>query len=118
MPPQAIADDVHLENTIEMIDRLMAMGKLTRGQESYLKTRVQLVQVYESSHHIIQKAGAMETLRQLLDEHGMSASDLARLLDIHVSMGSKIVKGDRAPTVDHIKVLAAKIGVRPDTFID
>ena len=31
MPPQAIADDVQLDNTLEMIDRLMAGGKLTKG---------------------------------------------------------------------------------------
>ena len=35
MPPQAIMDDVHYENSVEMIDRLMAAGKLTKGQELY-----------------------------------------------------------------------------------
>jgi len=32
MPPQAIVDDAHYENTVEMIDTLMACGRLTRDQ--------------------------------------------------------------------------------------
>lgn len=34
--PQAITDDVHYDNRIEMIDRLMASGKLTKGQKLYM----------------------------------------------------------------------------------
>lgn len=30
--PQAIADEVHHANTVEMIDQLMALGSLTKGQ--------------------------------------------------------------------------------------
>jgi HTH-type transcriptional regulator / antitoxin HigA len=118
MPPQAIMDEVQYENTIEMIDRLMAHGRLTKGQESYLETLVQLVQVYESSHHAIESAKGIDALKHLLEEHELSASDLARLLGMHASMGSKILKGQRALTVDHLKLLAAKFKVRPDTFMD
>ncbi len=118
MPPRAIMDEVHYENTTEMIDRLMASGKLTKGQESYLETLVQLVQAYEASHHAIEAPKGIDALRHLLKEHGMSASGLARLLGVHASMGSKILKGDRALTVDHLKLLGAKFKVRPDTFMD
>jgi HTH-type transcriptional regulator/antitoxin HigA len=118
MPPQAITDDMGHHNTIEMIDRLMALTRLTRDQESYLETLVQLVQAYESRRHSVEAAGGIEALRHLLTEHAMSASDLARLLGVHESMGSKILKGERALTVDHLKTLAAKFRVRPDTFMD
>ena len=37
MPPQAIMDDMHYENTTEMIDRLMSAGKLSRGRNSTSK---------------------------------------------------------------------------------
>lgn len=46
-------DEAQYENTIELIDRLMAAGRLTRGQELYLETLVQLVQAYETSHYAI-----------------------------------------------------------------
>ena len=119
MPPRAISDEVQYENTIQMIDRLMAAGRLTRGQEAYLETLVQLVQAYESRHHAIDTTDVdgPAVLRQLLTEHGMNASDLARLLGIHVSMGSKILNGDRALTVEHLRKLAAHFRVRPELFM-
>lgn len=119
MPPRAIRDDVDYENTVEMIDRLMAGGRLTRGQTEYMETLVQLVQAYEASRHAIDIAdiSGLETLEHLMAEHGMNASALARLLGVHSSMGSKILKGERSLTVDHIKRLAARFKVGPEAFI-
>jgi len=120
MPPQAILDDVHLQNSVEMIDELMANGKLTKGQASYLETLVQLVQAYEASHHAIEVSGisGLDSLKHLLEQSEMSASDLARLLGMHASMGSKILKGDRSLTVGHLKKLAERFKVSPEIFID
>lgn len=118
MPPQAIVDDAHYENTTEMIDRLMASGKLTQGQGSYMETLVQLVQAYEASHHAIDARKGIAMLKHLLNENSMSASDLARLLGVHASMGSKILKRERALTVDHLKMLSARFKVRAETFMD
>jgi HTH-type transcriptional regulator/antitoxin HigA len=119
MPPQAIADDVQLDNTLEMIDRLMAGGKLTKGQQSYMETLVQLVEAYEAENHSIDVSGirGLQALQHLLDLHGMNASDLARLLHVHVSLGSKILKGDRALTVEHMKILSERFKVRADLFM-
>lgn len=120
MPPQAIMDDVHYESSLEMIDRLMAIDNLTPDQALYMETLVQLVQAYEASHYAMddRKVGGLDTLRHLLAEHQMTASDLGRLLGVHASMGSKILKGERALTVDHLKTLAARFKIRPDAFID
>ena len=120
MPPQAIVDDVHYRNTLEMIDRIGASGKLTKGQSVYLETLVQLVQVYEASHHAIDTSdiSGIATLQYLMDENEMNASDLARLLDVHPSMGSKILKGERALTIDHVEKLAVRFRVNPSIFID
>ena len=119
MPPRAIEGDEEMETTLEMIDRLMAIGKATRGQARYLETLVQLVEVYEARHHAIHTSdlSGVESLRYLLDESGMNASDLARLLGVHVSMGSKLLRGERALTVAHIQTLAEHFKVRPDLFL-
>ncbi len=120
MAPQAIMDDVQNDNTLEVIDRLMAQGKLTKGQALYLETLVQLVQAYEVQHHAIDTSNlsGLESLKHLLQENGMNASDLARLLGVHASMGSKILRGERALTVDHLKKLAWRFKVGPGLFID
>ncbi len=120
MPPQAIMDAVQHENSIEMIDRLMDAGKLTKGQQLYLETLVQLVQVYEAQHHAIETSDihGIDSLKHLLDENDMNASDLARLLGVHPSMGSKILKGERSLTVNYLRKLATHFKVSPDLFID
>jgi HTH-type transcriptional regulator/antitoxin HigA len=119
MAPQALMDDVHYDNTIEMIDRLMADGKLTKGQELYLETLVQLVQAYEAKHHAIDTDDltGIDALRHLLAENDMNASDLARLLGVHASMGSKILKGERSLTVEHLRTLTDRFKVRPELFM-
>ena len=120
LPPQAIQDDVHHENTVEIIDQFMALGKLTKGQTLYLETLVQLVQVYEAEHHAIDTSGisGLDSLKHLLEENGMNASDLARLLHVHPSMGSKILRGERSLTVEHLRKLCERFKVNPRLFMD
>jgi HTH-type transcriptional regulator/antitoxin HigA len=120
MPPQAVQDEVQYANTLEVIDRLMAVAKLTKGQALYLETMVQLVQVYEAEHHAIDTTGltGLESLKHLLEENRMNASDLARLLGVHPSLGAKILKGERSLTVAHIRKLAERFKVGPGLFLD
>ena len=120
MPPRVIRDAVGYENTVEMVDRLMAAGRLSKGQSLYLETLVQLVQGYEAEHHAIDTTGisGLDSLKHLLEENGMNASDLARLLGVHPSMGSKILRGERALTVDHIRTLCERFRVDPRLFMD
>lgn len=119
MPPRAIRDEVAYENTLEMIDGLMASGDLTEGQASYLETLVELVEAYEARVEAIDvsEITGIDCLKHLLAENGMSASDLARLLGVHPSMGSKILKGDRSLTVAHIETLSRHFKVNPSLFI-
>jgi len=119
MAPRAIADDVGYENTVEMIDRLMASGRLSKGQASYVETLVQLVEVYEAREHAIEidGLGGVASLQHLLEQSGMNGSDLVRLLDLHPSMGSKILNGDRALTLDHVQKLADHFSVRAELLI-
>lgn len=120
MPPQAIQDDVQYANTLEVIDRLLAIAKATKGQAVYLETLVQLVQAYETEHHAIDTGdiSGLDSLKHLLTENDLNASDLARLLGVHASLGSKILKGERSLTVDHIRKLAAQFKVSPRLFLD
>jgi HTH-type transcriptional regulator/antitoxin HigA len=119
MPPQAIADVADCEGAREVIDRLMAAGRLTKGQESYLKTLVCLVEAYEREQETIETADltGLDMLRHLLSENGMNASDLARLLGVHASMGSKILNGERSLTVAHLRKLGVRFKVSPEMFM-
>ena len=119
MPPQAIMDDVHNANALEIIDRLMASGRLTAGQALYLETLVQLVAAYEGQRYAIQTAdiSGIDALKHLMEQNGMNASDLARLLGVHPSLGSKILNGDRSLTVQHLRKLSDRFRVNPRLFM-
>lgn len=58
------------------------------------------------------------SLKHLLEENQMNASDLARLLGVHPSLGSKILKGERSLTVAHLRKLAERFKVSPGLFLD
>ena len=120
MPPVAIRDDVDHENTLEMIDRLMQVERLSRDQAQYLETLVELVESYEAKRHALDLSGlgGLRMLKHVMEQSGRSASDLARLLKVHASMGSKILQGQRRLTWEHAKVLAAEFKVSPVLFMD
>lgn len=117
--PIAIQNESQMETMIEMVDSLMALRKLTKAQATYLETLLQLIEAYEAKHHAIQTddVTGVEVVRYLLEENDMNASDLARLLDMHVSMGSKILNGDRSLTVEHIAKLSFRFKVNPEVFL-
>ena len=119
MPPRAITDDVHLRNTIEMIDQLMGAAKLTKGQEAYVETLTQLVGFYEAEHHAIDFSGitGVDSLRYLLDENGMSAGDLADLLGEPAHSVDAIFAGKRELTVDHLRTLTRRFHVDASFFL-
>ena len=56
-------------------------------------------------------------LRGLLEAQGMSAADLGRLLGLVPGMGSKLLKGDRRLTVEHIHKLSTRFGLPSDYFL-
>jgi Predicted transcription regulator containing HTH domain len=117
--PVAIATEKEYDETLKLIDRLMAIAKPTKGQSLYFQTLTDLVHCYEEKHHVIDTSDItpLDVLKSLMEEHGMNASDLARQLGVHVSLGSKILKGDRALTLEHIRILAEHFHISPAAFL-
>lgn len=113
-----IHDEVELINATEVMDAL-AGHPLNPAQEDYLDVLSTLVDEYEKAHHPVdEKAGnGLRALRFLLNENGMNASDLARLLGCHRSLGAKILAGERALTLSHICALCRRFKVRADLFL-
>lgn len=117
MPPRAIQDEVHYDNTIEMLDRLTSLPRMTKGQEQYLETLSVLVQAYENEHHAIPDSQSpIRVLKHLLDSNGMNASQLGRLLG-NRSLGSKVLQGDRELSKTHMRILAQRFKVSPAVFM-
>jgi HTH-type transcriptional regulator / antitoxin HigA len=117
-PPMAIHDEVAYANAQEVIDALTGLPELSKGQAEYLDTLTVLLEAYENEHHSFDESavGPIDALRYLMEEHGLSASDLGRLLGER-SLGSKILSGKREMSKAHIKKLAGHFKVRADLFL-
>lgn len=117
-PLRPIHNDTELEHATEMID-LLAGHDLNVDQADYLDVLSTLVEAYENVHNPLDDPAfsGLDVLRVLLDEHGMGAADLARLLGVHRSMGSKLLKGERALTARHLQTLSERFKVSAALFL-
>ena len=118
LPLRPIQDDVDLDNAQELADRLAVLDRRTKDQEAYLESLSILIETYEDARHQIETSDLdpLETLKFLLDQHDMNASDLGRLLGQR-QLGAKILAGDRQLSKAHIARLSAHFKVSPAVFL-
>jgi len=118
LTPRPLHDQVELENVTEITDA-MAGHKLTPDQEDYFDLLCRLIEDYDKEHAQLDtpKVTALVTLQHLLDANDMSAADLARLLEVHRSLGAMILRGERQLTLAHVRTLAKRFCVSADLFL-
>jgi HTH-type transcriptional regulator/antitoxin HigA len=115
--PRKIHDDAELEAAQEIMDVLAVLPTRTPDQNDYLETLAELVEAYEEHTVKFSKRSGLETLRFLLTENNLTASDLSRLLGTDISLGYRILDGQRNLTTKHIKKLAQHFHVGPEIFL-
>jgi HTH-type transcriptional regulator / antitoxin HigA len=116
LTPRPIHDKVDFGNVTEITDA-MAGHKLTADQEDYFDLLCRLIEDYEKERVNASKATALDALQHLLDANDMSAADLARLLDVHRTLGGMILRGERQLTLAHVRTLAKRFNVSADLFL-
>jgi HTH-type transcriptional regulator/antitoxin HigA len=118
-PLRPIHNDMELEHATMIID-MLAGHDLNVDQTDYLDVLSTQVEAYENTHDPLDDPAlcGLDILRALLAEHGMSAADLARLLGVHRSMGSKLLKGERTLTARHLQKLAERFKVSATLFLE
>jgi HTH-type transcriptional regulator/antitoxin HigA len=114
--PRPIHDKVEFKNVTEITDA-MAGHALTPDQEDYFDLLCRLIEDYEKERVDAPKVTVREALQHLLDAHDMSAADLARLLNVHRTLGAMILRGERKLTLNHVRTLARHFGVSADMFL-
>ena len=115
--PRKIHDVTELEAAQEIMDALAVLLTRTRDQDDYLETLAELVEAYEEQTVKFSKRSGLETLKFLLSENSLTASDLSRLLGTDISLGYRILEGERNLTTKHIKKLARHFQVGPEVFL-
>lgn len=115
--PRPLHDDVDFRNALGVLDA-MAGFEMNADQEDYFDAIATFVEKYEAEHHAINdaKMTPIELLRSLMDEHGMSESDLGRLLGDR-SLGHRILAGERELSKAHIRILAEHFSLNPGALL-
>ena len=117
LPPRPIHNETDYENAIEMLDSLVGFD-LNSDQDDYLAVMTTLVGEYEDEHYAIDTSDAtgLSALKFLLEQNNMTASDLGTLLG-NRSLGSKILRGERQLSKNHIRILADRFKVDAGLFL-
>ena len=107
---------VEYKRALAIAQKLAARNDLTKTQQFYLESLANNIKAYEEKHFPVHKTDHIETLKFLLDENGLSGSDLGRLLNQR-QLGSKILNRKRKLSMRHIMILAKHFSVSPALFI-
>ncbi len=115
--PRPLHDDVDYRNALGVLDA-MAGFEMNVDQGDYFEAIATFVEKYEAEHHAIinEKLTPPELLRSLISEHGMTESDLGRLLGDR-SLGHRILSGERDVSKAHIRILAEHFSLNPGALL-
>jgi HTH-type transcriptional regulator/antitoxin HigA len=120
-PPRKIHDSVELENATEVADWI-ALHAQNDAQLDYLELLGDLLDQYENqtskAAHQKKASTPLELLNYLVSENGISTRELGVILGIDHSVAARMLKGERAITVEHAKRLGARFKLDPQAFLE
>jgi HTH-type transcriptional regulator / antitoxin HigA len=94
-PLASIKSEQHLAEAQQIMDSLLARGKLDEGEETYLDALSDLVGAYEDDHYSIEPASDADMLRHLLDAKEVSQVQLSRDTGIPKSSISEVLSSKK-----------------------
>ncbi len=110
-PLASIKSEDHLQAAQEVMDRLLSLGDLDLGRETYLDALSDLVATYEDVHHRIEPATDADLLQHFMEARGVSQAELGRETGIPRSSISEVLSGKKPFTRPMIRKLATYFGV-------
>lgn len=115
-PLGPIHKEADYKKAIGAVDRLVGR-ELSGVQREYLESLSILISDYEGAHFGIDEGmSPLEVVRFLVEENGMTASELGMILGDR-SLGSRILRGERGLSKAHIRRLADRFCVSAALFI-
>jgi HTH-type transcriptional regulator/antitoxin HigA len=116
-PPRPMHDKANYDHAIDVLDALVGFN-LNDDQLDYVEAMTTLVGAYEDEHHVIDTSdiSGLDSLKYLLEQNNMTASDLGELLG-NRSLGSKILRGERELSKTHLRILADRFKVDAGSFL-
>ena len=116
-PLLSIHNEHEYDLAVERLNRLLDEVGTNEQHPLYtlLDTLGTLLHAYEEEHHPLPACSGVDVLRFLMDEHGLTQSDLSEVGSQGVI--SDILRGKRVLNVRQIRALAKRFQVSPAVFV-
>lgn len=103
---------------VRMLSRLGQLERMNLDQSEYFEVLADLVERFERRRWPVDTSAVSvpEILKSFLADHGITASDLGRLLGDR-TLGHKLLTGKRKLTTTQVRTLANRFKVSTDLFI-
>ena len=116
--PRPVRDAVDYANVVEVTDAMVLWHEeFTRDQTDYFDLLCSLLEEYDAKTVKWPKVTGLDMLKHLMQERGMSAADLSRLLGGSRNLGAMILRGEPKLTLNHVRTLAKHFRVSADLFL-
>ncbi|HEY2329255.1 MAG TPA: transcriptional regulator [Verrucomicrobiae bacterium] len=116
--PRPIHDAVDYANVAEVADAMaLHQDDFTADQTDYFDLLCSLMEEYDAENVKWPKVRGVDVLKHLLEEHGLAAADLSRILGGSRNLGAMILRGERNLTLPHVRKLAAHFKVSAEAFV-
>ncbi len=116
-PLASIRSPDHLEVAGQVMDRILAKGKLDQGEELYLDALSDLVETYEYNHETIEPASDADMLRHLMEAKGVSQVEFCTATGLPKSSLSEVLSGKKRFSRQMIRALAEYFKVDMAVFV-
>ncbi|MGA3323044.1 MAG: helix-turn-helix domain-containing protein [Terriglobia bacterium] len=113
--PHLIRSDEELAEYTEALFKLTAKSHPTREEEEAIDLLTLLIERYEAERYPVPDANAIEVLRFLLRQNGLSQKDISTELGSESTV-SLVLSGKRRLNRDHIARLSRRFHVSPSVF--
>ena len=116
-PLLSIRNEHEYDLAVERLNRLLDEVGADEQHPLYtlLDTLGTLIHAYEEQHHPMPECSGVDVLHFLMDEHGLTQSDLSEVGSQGVI--SDILRGKRVLNVRQIRALAKRFQVSPAVFV-
>jgi HTH-type transcriptional regulator / antitoxin HigA len=116
-PLLSIRNEHEYDLAVELLNRLLDEVGTDEQHPLYtlLDTLGTLIHAYEEQHYPMPECSGVDVLRLLMDEHGLTQSDLLEVGSQGVI--SDILRGKRVLNVRQIRALAKRFQVSPAVFV-
>jgi HTH-type transcriptional regulator/antitoxin HigA len=109
---------VDYANVAEVADAMaLHQDDFTADQTDYFDLLCSLMEEYDAENVKWPKVRGVDVLKHLLEEHGLAAADLSRILGGSRNLGAMILRGERNLTLPHVRKLAAHFKVSAEAFV-